>query len=180
MLYQIGVFASQMGVLDEFIQHLCCYRAIQKRLASRGKGGFIWSLSANAHLLTAANLWCMVFGSHGTNPTHWKHLVMQSDRDDLVKSFRAEIFARLNMQHAEWQAYQANLCFFRDNYAAHRALSYDRPVPNFDRARDVAFLFDEWVRKIIAPDTISGPLLRESVEALEEGLAREIVWGDDK
>jgi hypothetical protein len=105
--------------------------------------------------------WCMVFGSDGCNPTHWKRLSKQQSKE-LTESFRKGLFQELDLDKAAWDKYWHSFKDSRDNFVAHRELNFSRPVPNFDTALDVAYYYDKWVRKIIAPDTLDEPPLEQA------------------
>jgi len=60
---------------------------------------------------------------------------------------------------------------FRNNYAAHRALGFSSPVPNFDLALRVAYFYDDWIREVISPDSFYEPSLKESAERLDAMIA---------
>ncbi len=52
---------------------------------------------------------------------------------------------------------------FRDNYAAHRTLQEPFPAPPcFDKALEVVFIYDKWLRKDMEYATIMEPPLQES------------------
>lgn len=67
---------------------------------------------------------------------------------------------------------------FRDKYVAHREVNFKESVPNFDKALEVTFVFDDWVRDFIysinlrdnAITTFGEPPLRESGERLKESI----------
>lgn len=50
---------------------------------------------------------------------------------------------------------------FRNEYVAHRELNYKKPVPYFDPALEVAYVYDGWIRDIISPDVFEEPPLNE-------------------
>jgi hypothetical protein len=47
-------------------------------------------------------------------------------------------------------------------------LDFASPVPNFDTALEVAFYYDQWVRKLISPDIIAEPPLVSFARSLEK------------
>ena len=100
----------------------------------------------------------MVFGSDGCNPIHWKHL--SSDQSETLRqSFRDGLFQQTALDQQAWKPYWKEIVDFRNNFAAHRALEFSSPVPHFDAALKVAYYYDNWVRKVISPDTFAEPLL---------------------
>jgi hypothetical protein len=68
----------------------------------------------------------------------------------------------LGISWHDWKQYWGNMKDFRDKYAAHRALKYDKPVPNFDFALKTVFYYDRWIRDVIAPDTFGEPPLEKT------------------
>jgi len=67
---------------------------------------------------------------------------------------------------------------FRDKYVAHREVNFIESVLNFDKALEVAFVFDDWVRDFIYSIDLRDntftyfeePPLRESGERLKESI----------
>jgi hypothetical protein len=105
----------------------------------------------------------MVFGSHGCNPTHWKKLSPPQSKE-IEDSFRNGL-AKVIPQ-GEWEQYWKEMTGFRNNYAAHRAINYNSPVPNFDTALNIANYYDGWVRQIIQPDDFPEPSLEETAKKI--------------
>ena len=60
---------------------------------------------------------------------------------------------------------------FRDRYVAHRDKDFNEPVPDFTIAIQVAFIYDEWIREVIAPDVFDEPLLKYFAEELRTSVA---------
>lgn len=172
MSYSRTVFASLMPQLDAFAKHLLCHRAIQQK-----GGGLIehvfWSLTSNAHLLQAIVCWCKVFGATGTNETHW-HELAATDVAELRESFCAELSSKLGLDKPAWRAYHKEVKDFRDKYVAHTEIGFIAPVPQLDVALNIAFVFDQWVRDVIAPDLLDERPLEELVGELRENLESHI------
>ena len=59
---------------------------------------------------------------------------------------------------------------FRNKYAAHRELEFNSPVPNFDTALAVAYYYDNWVRRVISPDTFAEPQLDSFALSLQKSV----------
>lgn len=172
MDYDQKVFAKQFPLVDKFTQHLIYHRTLKHTLSEDMLKVTFWMLTANAHLLEASNYWCMVFGSDGTNKTHWKNL-SKNDRK-LHDSFRDGLKPSTGMTYDEYREYWKEITDFRNNYSAHRALEFTDPVPSFDPALDVALYYDRWIRKVIHPDTIDERPLSTLVERFKLQAEAEI------
>ena len=59
---------------------------------------------------------------------------------------------------------------FRNKYVAHRELNYYIPVPLMDRALEVAYIYDGWIRSVISPDCFEEPPLKESIVELQSSI----------
>jgi len=163
MEYDVGVFREQFPIVKRFLYHLTCYRELHHIYQVLDLKSEFWTHTIDAHLLQAAILWCMVFGSHGgCNPTHWKKLCDQ-ELETLQDSFREGLFKHTKLTQEIWDAYWKDMNDFRGGYAAHRELNYSKPVPEFKTAEEVAYFYDEWIRKVIEPDIFEEPPLKESV-----------------
>jgi len=112
----------------------------------------------------------MVFGSHGCNPTHWKHL-SRAQSEELQQSFRDGLPQHTGIDWHQWEQYWKEMTDFRNKHAAHRELSFSGPVPNFDIALKVACYYDHWIRQVISPDILDEPALEESVAELQQTAA---------
>ena len=149
--YERKVFESQFSIVKRFVYHLIYYRTLSKAYSDSQLQNEFWTLTIDAHLLQAVIHWCMVFGSDGCNPTHWKHL-SPDQSETLHQSFRDCLFGQTGLNQQEWESYWKEIVYFRDNYAAHRALEFSKPVPHFDMALKVGYYYDNWVRNVISPD----------------------------
>lgn len=165
--YNPNVFLEQFSVVKRFIYHLTYYRILHTAYAQYKIQSEFWTHSIDAHLLYAAITWCMVFGSHGCNPTHWKKL-SQTQTEDVISSFRNGLTKSLSVEEGEWKTYWEEMNYFRNNYAAHRAIDYNTPVPNFDLALKVAYYYDAWIRHVIQPDMFPEPSLQETAERVKQ------------
>ena len=63
---------------------------------------------------------------------------------------------------------------FRNRYFAHHEFGHFQPVPKLDRALEVAFDYDDWIRKVIFPDIFDEPPLRELVEQLRRNVEEDL------
>jgi hypothetical protein len=158
MPYNRDVFATLMPQIDAFVKHLICHRATRRHCDPLPLHIY-WSLTSDAHLLQAIVCWCKVFGATGTNETHWQNLT-QVDVANLQESFRDELHSRLGLEIADWARYHTEITNFRNKYVAHTEINYSQPVPDLNLALKIAFVFDEWVRSVIAPDTLDEQPLR--------------------
>ena len=169
MQYKEEIFREQFPLLKYFVCNLTYYRELHDKYHESGLKSPFWTLTIDAHLLQAVNYWCMVFGSEGCNPTHWKHL-SEDKVDPLRESFRQSLFRQTNFTASTWEQYWSEMLDFRNKYAAHRELNYKTPIPYFDHALEVAYAYDEWIRDIISPDVLEEPLLRESATELQRSI----------
>jgi len=168
MHYDHNVFISQFPIAKRFVYHLTYYKILHKMYQKNDLKCEFWIHTIDAHLLQAAILWCMIFGSDGpNNPTHWKKLSSKKT-ESLKKSFRDGLLISTQMNREQWQKYHTEMVNFRNEFAAHRELKYKKPVPNFDYALKVVYYYDQWIREIIAPDTFEEPLLKETAKKLDK------------
>ncbi len=140
------------------------YRELRAAYAEQGLESEFWAPTIDAHLLQAAILWCIVFGTDGSSSLHWKHLSSQ-DALKLQADFRQKLIQHLSINWAQWEIYWQDMIDFRNRYAAHRD-GYDKPVPNFDTALEVVYFYDEWVRRVISPDSLEEPPLKATAVRL--------------
>jgi hypothetical protein len=80
----------------------------------------------------------------------------------------------LGITPAEWNEYWEEVVSFRNKYVAHHELGYSEPVPKLDRALEVAFYYDDWIRKLIFPDIFGEPPLRQVVEQLRHNVEEDL------
>lgn len=165
MTYNRDVFANLMPQIDAFVKHLVCHRAIQRQ-SDRLPKCIYWSLTSNAHLLQAIVCWCKVFGATGMNDTHWLNL-NPTEATKLRDSFRNGLHSTLGLDLAAWDAYGKEVTNFRNGYAAHTEIRFSQPVPDLDLAMKIAFFFDDWVRLVIAPNTLDEPRLEDLAGELQ-------------
>jgi hypothetical protein len=168
--YNPDVFREQFPLIKQFAYHLLYYRALHAAYAQSQVQSEFLTHTIDAHLLQATVYWCMVFGSDGCNPTHWKKLT-QTQSDDLEASFRNGLTKFTGVNTTEWEKYWKEITDFRNTYAAHRALDYNSPVPNFNLALKVAYYYDEWIRQLIYPDYFQEPSLKDTAEKVKSGIA---------
>jgi hypothetical protein len=107
-----------------------------------------------------------VFGSH-ENPTHWKHLpVRKEDANELRESFTEAVKAETGFTREQWVKYWQEIVTFRNKYVGYRD-DFKNPVPFFDKALEVAYAYDGWIREIF-PGIWEEPPLKESPEKAKE------------
>lgn len=165
--YESAVFREPFPIVKRFVCHLIYYRVLHNAYKESKLKSEFWTLTIDAHLLQAAIYWCMVFGSDGCNATHWKRL-STNDFGVLQQSFRNGLFKQTGLDRQQWKQYWNDMTGFRNNYAAHRELGSRAIVPNFDAALTVVYYYDQWVRKVISPDSFAEPLLKAYASKLEQ------------
>jgi hypothetical protein len=169
MKYKSAIFREQFPLVKFFLCHLTYYRELHHTYRESELKSPFWTFTIDAHLYGAVIYWCMVFGSEGCNRTHWKHL-SDGDVNRLRESFRESLFKHTNFNASTWEKYWREMVDFRNEYVAHRGLSYKKPVPYLDPARDVAYVYDRWIRDVISPDVLEEPPLREFVPELQHSV----------
>jgi hypothetical protein len=170
MDYRPEVFREQFPIVKRFVYHLIYYRELKAAYDRLQLQSEFWTHTIDAHVLQAAIHWWMVFGSDGSNPTHWKNL-SNSRSEELQQSFRSGLSKHTGIPTEEWQKYRDTMKDFRDKYAAHRELNFGEPVPDFTSALKIAYYYDHWIREVISPDIFEEPRLQKSAEALRQSVA---------
>ena len=165
MHYDEDVFMTQFPIAKRFVYHITYYRTLYKAYKNNDLKCEFWTHTIDAHLLQAAILWCMIFGSDGCNPTHWKNLSNEQS-EELIHSFREGLPKAIGISWKSWQKYHKNMTDFRSKFAAHRELDYEESIPKFDIALKVVYYYDHWIRNVIAPDIMEEPLLEKSAKNL--------------
>jgi hypothetical protein len=160
MHYNANIFGYQYVVVLDFLQHVAYYRSIKAELNKQDIKSNFWAKTCNAHLEAGILDWCKVFGSEGPNRTHWKKTAGQTP-DAAQDEFRQQVLIKTGFTSRDWVNYHKEMCTFRDRYVAH--LDFDKipPVPFLDKALQVAFAYDAWIRKQIEPDIIDDPRLEQ-------------------
>jgi hypothetical protein len=120
--YKQDVFMHRYSLVHCFMYHLIYYRTLRKGYTKRGLRNRFWHMTIDAHLNAATISWCMVFGSDGCNPTHWKRL-FKGQSEELMQSFREGLFKELHLSKAAWDKYWDSIKDFRDKFVAHIASS---------------------------------------------------------
>lgn len=170
MDYNPDVFVEQFPLIKRFLYHLIYYRTLHAAYAESRIQSEFWTHTIDAHLLQAAINWCMVFGSHGCNPTHWKRL-SRTQSEELEASFRGGLTKSAGISETEWEKYWEEITGFRNNYVAHRTIGFDNPIPKLDLALKIAYYYDEWIRQVIYPDHFEEPSLNETAEKVRSAIA---------
>lgn len=168
MRYDSDIFCNQYPIAGSFVQHLAYYRAGKPVYDRLGLKSPFWCATLDAHLKIATIQWCKVFGSDGCNATHWKKTA-RLDVETAKKSFRSKL-VRPGLSFADWQKYHRSMRNFRNKFVAHHEIGFADPVPNFDTALNVAYVYDGWVRELIRPDVYTGPWLRQHFDEWKNAL----------
>lgn len=172
MRYQKEIFVEQYPLVGSFTKHLVCHRVIRSNLVNLRQVTSFWNDTSTAHLLQASISWCMLFGSDGQNETHWKKLDLGDG--NVEAHFRQRLLEALSLSQEQWKSYWEEMVDFRNNYSAHRALRFERPVPVFDLALEIAFFYDSWVRDVIQPDVLDEPPLKQLVDDFQKKVEEEV------
>lgn len=179
MHYNPDVFGYQYVIVNEFVQHVAYHRALNERYNSLQLESEFWCATISAHLLVAAINWCKVFGQDGCNVTHWKQ-VGHRDEEAMQKSFREKVYAETGFNGPQWTQFHEQMCGFRNKFVAHSEIGFSNPVPQFDKALQVAYAYDNWIRDAIAPHILDAERLKnhfvvwktEAVRKASRGMAR--------
>jgi hypothetical protein len=147
---------------------LTYYRVLSKGYKAHPLQNEFWTLTIDAHLLRATTDWCMVFGSP-KNPTHWPRLSI-TDSQRINESFREGLFKATGLDQKTWTQYWKAITDFRNRYVAHCELEFSSPVLSFDTALIVAYCYDNWVRRVISPDTLDEPTLESFAISLQKSV----------
>lgn len=166
MEYDENVFSSQYPIVKRYAYHYVIYKQLISIYHDFKIKSEFWSLTIDSHILQAVILWCIVFGSESNNITHWKKL--SKNNEEMKKDFKEGLLKKLNLTSEGWENYWKEILDFRNNFAAHRTLDYNKPVPFLDNTYRIALYYDEWIRKIILPDQFEEPPLEESCNIFKE------------
>lgn len=86
--------------------------------------------------------WTKLFGSHTDQPTHWKNVVPESQRDD----FRKDLLKAMGLSEDEWKKYWEEIKAYRDECAAHQAeIPTSKNFPRFDVALKAGYFYYGWI-----------------------------------
>ncbi len=151
MKYNPQIFICQFPVVKNFVYHLCYYRCLHKAYSTCGYASEFWAHTIDAHLLQATISWCKVFGAYGCNDIHWKKLNIE-EQNELKTSFLDGLSKSYAITTDDFEDYWKEITDFRNKFAAHTELGFNAPVPSFDKALQIAFFYDKWIRKLIRPD----------------------------
>jgi hypothetical protein len=173
MEYDPNVFINQYPLVKRFVYHYLCYKELINAYKKRNCSSEFITHTIDAHLLQATLYWCMVFGSAGSNPTHWQNLKI-NNRDDLKKDFRMKLSRKIKISESQWDHYGNTLIKFRNKFVAHKELVFKEAVPDFTLALKVALFYDEWIRNIISPDIFEGLPLKKSAIEIKNEIDRNI------
>jgi len=104
MKYNVDIFAKQFPIAKRFLYHLIYYRELHTAYQGSGLKSQFWAHTIDAHLLQAAIHWCMIFGSDGCHPTHWKKLAIDQTAE-LEASFRNGLLKKTSLSPKQWTTY---------------------------------------------------------------------------
>ena len=92
------------------------------------------------------------------------------------KKFRELVLAHTGMTRKQWKTYHQELLTFRNRYVAHldQNKPFNKPVPFFDAALQVASAYQEWAIELIKPVVLNQPTLLSLYEKWEAE-ARSVV-----
>jgi len=169
MKYKPEVFIFQFPIVKTFVVHTIYYQLLSATYARLRLKDEFWTATINAHALQAIIHWCMVFGSHGCNDTHWKRLSL-SNTSDLQDDFRKRCLSTLRLTQPQWDGYWKKMTTFRNEYAAHRRIKSSQPVPDLEAALKIAYFYDHWIREVILPDRMDEQPLEKTAQDIEKVL----------
>ena len=166
MKYDVEVFRNQYPIVEQFLRNFVCYRELCEAYLAVDLTSAFWTWTINAHICEATIQWCMVFGSDGNNPTHWKKLCVTEQQNDFEEAFRNGLYQSTDLTPETWPSYGEQMRNFRGQYVAHRELAIPVPVPDLDTARKVVFFYDKWIRDLILPEVTEKPLLEDLMQTI--------------
>src|SRR5215813_4828821 len=104
MQYNPEIFCEQFPLVKYFVCHLTYYRELLHQYREIELKSHFWPFTIDAHHVRAVINLCMVFGSEGLNPTHWKHL-SEGNVNGLRESFRQSLFAHTSFTASSRETY---------------------------------------------------------------------------
>jgi hypothetical protein len=152
--YNAKIFANIYPEINKFLFHLATYRCLHSVIDSLAGYREFWVYTSDAHLEMAVISWCKIFGAY-SNQTHWIHLF--GGNAEIAEGIKETFHSQLQNEGvsiSSYTKYHKSILKFRNNYVAHRSMNYKDPIPNFDLAMRVTYIFDRWVREQIKPDFI--------------------------
>jgi len=175
MNYNEKVFERQYPVVVFFVQHLAYYRGLQVNYNTINNHLEFWRATCDAHLKLATVAWCNVFGTYKED-IHWTKTPNRKISVQASKKFRELVLAHTGLTRKQWKTYHQELLTFRNRYVAHldRNKPFNKPVPFFDAALQVASAYQEWAIELIKPVVLNQPTLLSLYEKWEAE-ARSVV-----
>jgi hypothetical protein len=166
MEYNEEIFCTQYPLVKQFLRHSIYRTELYNLYDQNNVKSEFWTSTIDAHYLQAVIYWCMVFGADGCNPTHWKKL---SDVacEELLESFRIGLYKNTTLDKKAFNEFWKGINDFRGGYAAHRELNFKGKTPMLKTAQEIAFFYDDWIRQLIYPASISAKPLREMAKTLK-------------
>ena len=162
MVYDKGIFQYQYIVVEEFVRHLAYYRGLKSVSDSQGIKSMFWGQTINAHFRVAVLNWCKVFGSKKSNDVHWKKTPIE-DVERAKEQFAQKIYKH-GINKKFLKGYRMEMIAFRDKVVAHHDLGEFPRIYGLDKALQIAYIYDDWVRDLLKPDCIEIVALRDRYE----------------
>jgi hypothetical protein len=168
MNYNEKVFERQYPVIVFFVQHLAYYRGLRANYNTTTNNQEFWRATCDAHLKLATVAWCNVFGTYRED-IHWTKTSIPRVAVQARKKFRELVLAHTGLTRKQWKTYHQKLLTFRNKYVAHLDPHhpFNKPVPFFDAALQVACAYQEWAIDLIRPVALNQPTLISLYEKWE-------------
>jgi hypothetical protein len=112
--------------------------------------------------------WCNVFGSYKED-LHWTKTPTDNTAKQAIQDFRHRVLSKTGFTQEQWKTYHKEMLDFRDKYVAHLDLHrpFNKSIPCFDLALQVAYAYQEWARELIRPVLLNQPTFRSQYEQWE-------------
>lgn len=166
---ELNIIAYQYRILGDFLYHYRSYKVLHKNIQKLIGNNEFWVYTINAHLMQCVNYWCMVFGSHKNNHTHWKKLSFVNHEDN----FEKRLLIDLGIDSNQWLGIWKKLTDFRNKFTAHRDINFSKPVPHLEYSYKSALIYDRWLNEDIFPNTM-GVVNNASLKYFEEDYVNKI------
>jgi hypothetical protein len=165
MAYNQEVFSRQYPVIFFFVQHLAYNRGLKAAWNGTVDPSPFWASTTDGHLKLATIAWCNVFGSRNSN-MHWTKTTVGETSKEEQEGFRQRMLSKTSFSEQQWEDYQKAMRAFRDKFVAHVDLDvpFRDPIPSFNPALQVAYVYHEWIRELIRPVFLNQPTLSSKYE----------------
>jgi hypothetical protein len=92
---------------------------------------------------------------------HWTKTTAGDIPEQVQEDFRRRVISETGFVLEEWNKYQRDMMEFRNKFVAHVDLQepFTDPIPSFNSALQVAYVYDEWVRDLSRPSIWEQPPL---------------------